>query len=163
MVSNLALRAYRGVAIAAPLAGAAAALGEMLEQNYQRALCADMPGADFVSPGVGVLNIAIVCAPWLLMAACQVVGWRQKLRLSEMWRLVVIAYSASYGLMVWEYVLPPVANAEQCSLGFWRHQLADVNLLSGGAIILAIVSLLMAALTYFNIRMARKLARRQEK
>jgi hypothetical protein len=163
--TNLSLRAFRGIAIAAPLCGAAAVVGEMLEQNYQRALCAQFPGADpdYVGGGdVGLLNIAILCAPWLVMAGCQIVGWRQKLRRSELWRLVVIAYSAAYGLAVWEYVLPPVANAEQCSLGFWRHQLVDVIALGGGALILAIVSLLMAALTYFNIRMARNLARGHE-
>jgi hypothetical protein len=160
MAANLVLRTFRGIAIAAPLGGAAASVGEMLEQNYQRALCAHVPGADYTGDGVGLLNITVLCAPWLAIAASQLVGWRQKLRLSEIWRLIVIGYGAVYGLAVWDYVLPPMANAEHCSLGFWRHQLATVALLEGVAVPLAMASVLIAAMAFINIRLmtARKRA-----
>lgn len=151
----VALRAFRGLAIAAPLGGVAACAGKILEQNYQRALCANVPGADFIGDGVGLLNITILILPWLVIAACQFVGWRQKLRFSDGWRLIVIVYCITYGLAVWEYVLPPVADAKHCSLGFWRHQLAHIGMWEIAAVPLAVVSVLVAAIAYSNIRRAK--------
>lgn len=159
---SILLRGLRIGSIGAPLGGAAATLAQILVQNDQRILCAQVPGADLIGDGVGLLNIAIACTPWLVIAACQVVGWWQKLRLSEVWRLLVIAFSAWYVLSVVQYLPTPIANAEHCSLVFWRHEMDDTVMLGGLAFPIAIVSLLIAALVYFNIRMVRKRARARE-